>query len=517
MANRKKSNFPAKTTISGADTLDYVTGGVNYKITYDNFIAGLGVTGTLAQAGSVTSAPVLDTQGTVNNIRNLESGSGVKASISPENGLTLAHNFLFDESGASLTPDSTALQVGIRSLVGSAGISVGAVGDTIQFALTSSPASTKTIIVNSLSDLPAPVVGVITLADSIDYLVANDLVLGLNRFVMGVNTTFRASSQTLITVTCTLGSGDLFTGANRTCEIRDVAFDMTGMRLVNFTGSGTESLTVENVTTIGATSVCNFNGGKNLIVKRVNCDGCADGITLAGTITTVLIQDNLFDTCTSSFLDFGTAVVTDGTAITNQITIGASGYTFKGLANNANIGTTSIFTILNNKTFGTGLGLSNLLTTDTRFQYALNDALSDTRVDGLLSLQGNATNTVIAGAGTPVLVAGTWVVELESQMSATTAGRIIMDSVKGGRVPMAATLSLSPVSGGAKTISVHFAINGSVIANSKRSGSASGGTDILITCLWQADLATNDYVEVFVTNEDDAVDILVSSAVLQVN
>jgi hypothetical protein len=152
MANRQKSNFPAKTTISGADTLDYVTGGVNYKITYTNFIAGLGVTGTLAQAGSVTGAPVLDTQGTVNNIRSLENGSGVKASISPENGITLAHNFTASTAGLPLLTSSTALSPVVGSLTGSGGITVTANGAAIDISGTTTGFSSQ-IIVKAASDI----------------------------------------------------------------------------------------------------------------------------------------------------------------------------------------------------------------------------------------------------------------------------------------------------------------------------------------------------------------------------
>jgi len=101
MTSTKKSDFTGKTLIPSGSTFDFVINGSNFKILDTDFFAALGVTGTIVQDGAVAGTPVLDTQGTVNNIRNLEDGSGVKSSVSPENGITLEHNFTFDSSGAA--------------------------------------------------------------------------------------------------------------------------------------------------------------------------------------------------------------------------------------------------------------------------------------------------------------------------------------------------------------------------------------------------------------------------------
>lgn len=86
---RKKSNFPASTTIPSGSTFDFVSGNTNFKITIENLIGDLGVTGSIEQAGAVTGVPVLDVDGSVNKIRNLENGGGINIAVSPENGITL--------------------------------------------------------------------------------------------------------------------------------------------------------------------------------------------------------------------------------------------------------------------------------------------------------------------------------------------------------------------------------------------------------------------------------------------
>ena len=121
---RKKSEFVQKTTVESGGYLDYVVNNTNYKISYDNFVNGLGVTGSIVQDGAVTGSAILDTQGSVNNIRNLENGSGIVTNISPENGVIIAHNLTADTTGSPLFLNTTADSPTVASLVACAGISL---------------------------------------------------------------------------------------------------------------------------------------------------------------------------------------------------------------------------------------------------------------------------------------------------------------------------------------------------------------------------------------------------------
>ena len=121
---RKKSQFIAKDTVLANSYLDYVVNGYNYKISYDNFVANLGVTGSIVQDGAVTGAAILDTQGSVNNIRNLENGSGIVANVSPENGVILTHNFTQDATGTPIFLNTTADSPTFASLVAGNGIAI---------------------------------------------------------------------------------------------------------------------------------------------------------------------------------------------------------------------------------------------------------------------------------------------------------------------------------------------------------------------------------------------------------
>jgi hypothetical protein len=132
----KQSDFTQQTSIISGSFLGFFANGYNYKISYDNFLGGLGVTGTIVQDGAVTGTPVLDIQGTVNYIRNLEDGSGIVTNVSAENGITIAHNFTVNTTGEPLMQDIASASPTFVSLVGGTGIAVTTSGDTIEISST---------------------------------------------------------------------------------------------------------------------------------------------------------------------------------------------------------------------------------------------------------------------------------------------------------------------------------------------------------------------------------------------
>jgi hypothetical protein len=126
---RRKSQFVAKTTVEAGSYLDYVVNGTNYRISYDNFVSNLGVTGSIVQTGSVTGTAVLNVDGSVHKIRNIENGAGIVANVSPQNGVILSHNFTANADGLPILLNTTAASPTIASIVAGSGISVAAVNE----------------------------------------------------------------------------------------------------------------------------------------------------------------------------------------------------------------------------------------------------------------------------------------------------------------------------------------------------------------------------------------------------
>jgi len=126
----KISDFPSA-SIDDNHQLTFIGSGVNYRIPLSEFKSQLGVTGTLQQSGAITGTPILDVQATDNFIRNLEDGSGFKATVSPENGVIVEHNFTAGGDGVDVMGSPTALSPVIRSIKGSGDISVALSGNSI--------------------------------------------------------------------------------------------------------------------------------------------------------------------------------------------------------------------------------------------------------------------------------------------------------------------------------------------------------------------------------------------------
>lgn len=126
---RKKSDFVAQDTVLANSFMDYFVNNTNYRISYQNLVAGLGVTGSIVTTGDVTGSPVLEIDGTVNKIRNIENGSGIVTSITPTNGVKVNHNFTANADGLPILLNTTAASPTIASIVAGSGISVAAIND----------------------------------------------------------------------------------------------------------------------------------------------------------------------------------------------------------------------------------------------------------------------------------------------------------------------------------------------------------------------------------------------------
>lgn len=136
--------------------------------------------------------------------------------------------------------------------------------------------------------------------------------------------------------------------------------------------------------------------------------------------------------------------------------------------------------------------------------------------DGLLILAGNTTETTIAAVSTPVLVSGAWNVISTHQMTATAAGRLTYTPTIDGTVTVTAKASILMASSGEKVVSAFLAKNGVVIA-ANGSATATDTDAAQIDIPWELELGTNDYLELWVSNTSDAVNLIVSDASLRIS
>ncbi len=198
------------------------------------------------------------------------------------------------------------------------------------------------------------------------------------------------------------------------------------------------------------------------------------------------------------------------------------GFGVSGLASSGNIVSGNLATLTNSTFDGAIVALENITSKDIRWDMDKNTDIQPTRIDALLSMQNNATATVISAASTDgsnaVLVAGTWTVKETSKMTGTAAGRVTLDSEVDARLPFTSNIAVEPASGGAIVINAYVAINGVVDVDSRSKGTASSGSPASITLPWQNTYAaTTGFTEIFVENTVNGVDILVSTGKQVVN
>ncbi len=505
----KKSDFTAKTTANDTDTFDFVQNGQNFKIAKSDLVTLFGTTGSLEQLGEVTGVPVLSKSGTVNRVRNLINGSGVSVTLSPLSGAKISHNFDVDKTGVAIMKNDTDLIPTLRSIIAGPGISVAAQNGFIQIAASATPTSTKTVIVNEISDFPTAVLGVITLEDDTQYFVTNDVSTS-NRFVMGSETVLSGSDGTLITLEYT-GTGTMITSVNNSNKIRDIILTCNSGSFLDVScATGTNVFQVvscrincDEVGTIDNMYVVNF---QNIIWTVLT-----DGVTFTNNNSIISYFQNIGTISAGTFIDLGTSTF-DGFSFSNSFGVLSLGSTFlSGLASSGNINSGGLATVINTRALGAGTPLSGITTSDSLWEFISNSGISNSR-DTLLATRATG-NVVISAANTPVIIGATWTIVDQSRFLGTSGGRFTYTGT-GGFISFHATISASIVTA-TDDCTFYFYKNGVQIAGSSITRTLTAGTNANLSLLWGAELQTSDYIEVFVENNDTAVDVTIDKAIVR--
>ena len=246
----------------------------------------------------------------------------------------------------------------------------------------------------------------------------------------------------------------------------------------------------------------------------------SNGIDFTGTGQAISIIDFSVLSLSATFVgvDFGVSI-SDSIVIADLLVNAPAGAIgIKGAAGDANLTASGFASVSNSAFIGAATPLSGIVVADdVQWQFNNNQGIEDTMADALLSMQSNAVSTVIATQSVGVLLAGTWVIEQEAQVTSTTAGRVTYNGKKTLRVPVTLSVTIAPVSGGTQTMGVMIALNGVAIPNSLKTSSIASGGVTSITLPWQLTLNEGDYVEAFGTNESGTTNILASVCILRLN
>jgi hypothetical protein len=509
----------AATSNVTSDHFVFTRNATAYKIPFASMATSLGVTGTLTSLGASTAVNILHqpTAG-VNQIRAILPSYGMTALVGAEGSMNLRTNLANAGTGQTLIKDNTANQIEFRSLKAGDGVTLDLSTNEITISTTTATVTSNTVIVSSEADFPAAANGVITLVDGKNYFIASNISVA-NRFV-GANNVIMSNDTFGTTLTYT-GTGDMFTATNGLFGIKEI-----GIRCPNGTLVNTDAVTSGNLLLrwLLIYEVKNLGSIKSKATGIYDCFiqiHTGEGFTLGTASNLRLNIQNITVSSTtlstSIFANLGTATFTSLNISRITFLASTSGQVFlSGAASGANINAGVVGVVSSVNINGSMTALATISADDVGWDFANNNKIQDTRPDALLVLAAQ-TNTVIATVNTPVLVAGTFTVVSSAQMSGTAAGRATYLNARPAALPITASLTVEPVSGTGKTISAYLYKNGTQIAASKVPITTSATFPENISVIWQDTFATNDYYEIFVENNTDALDIVVRNAVLRVN
>jgi len=506
----KKSDFVQKTAVVDADSFDFVQDGQNFKVPFSAMKTAMGALGTIAQLGEVTAVPVLKATGTDYEIRNILGGSGILASLSPEDGIKLSHNFTVDTTGKAIMTNPTADSPTIRSLVAGSSINISELNGTLEIAYSATPTTSKTVIVNQESDFPTAVGNVITLLADTLYFIASDITTA-NRFVLQEDTIVSGSDGTLITLTYS-GSGVMFTSSDTSNKVKDLGCACTSGTLLDISGSvGNEifqllscAVECDVIGTIDEMYVASF--------QNITWTVITDGLTFLNNTDIISFFQNVGSIAAGTFVDFGSSTFT-GFTFSNSIGVLAVGATFlSGLVDSGNVNAGGLASVINTRALGAGTALNNITTKDSLWEFLANSGIANSR-NTYLGTNAGAT-VIIAVINTPVIIGATWVSEEESRFEGTAGGRFTYIG-SGAFIDISATITADIVTA-TDNCTFYIYKNGVKEANSGMLRELSAGNPGNFGLEWALDLATNDYIEIWAENNDTTVNIVIHKAIIKV-
>lgn len=370
------------------------------------------------------------------------------------------------------------------------------------------------VVVNSTSDFPAPVSGVITLADDTCYIIGADITL-TDRFQLGTNNQITSCSTNGVTLTYS-GAGTMFTGSSVDFGISNMRLNCPNGKLFDMTGG---LLRIDFTTVVSTSKDGTFTNVTGVVTFRTSWLDSDDGFTFVGTSTTPLLnlKDYRWSTlsATAIHVDLGTTQFTNLIIDTSLMTGVAGAKVLKGLTAGGNLLANVPATVSNNN-FGTDMTvLDGIGVNDNRWRFSNNVGTNIT--DTIIAEDAYMTTTetvTINTAGVYEQIGGVnWQSDLDAGFTTSTAGVITYDRDETITVLVVATATLAAASG-TDTLAARLAVNGTTVERSQ--GQTTNATATSVTCTATIELSTGNTLEMQVANLDTTVNIDVNVSSINV-
>jgi hypothetical protein len=356
------------------------------------------------------------------------------------------------------------------------------------------------VLVQSASDLPTPVSGVITLAAGTTYEVNGTIYLtskiNLNGcYLVGMD----ANNDKLI---YTPGSGELFTGTKGgTVKTLTLAAITTGSKLFNLDLGATENLILRDNVIASCKDVGLVKGGYIVFFSVINYSGNTNGITYQDINHLLLDNTAWFSSNYNTFEKFvGTFSMIEklggfyhGLSANSAVEIDVSGI----------VTITDAASFKNTALMGSATRVNGTFSGKWEVECPGITTEKDDVATGNVYLTSTATTTFSA-TNTPTKVLCTTTAVGLFRVSSPSSNRLVYDGIKTRRFAVVASVSVTSQAAN-KYFSFYVYKNGVKLPESEQAMRLSTGVDkgsLTITCTVQ--LSTNDYIEIWAANTSDA-------------
>lgn len=369
--------------------------------------------------------------------------------------------------------------------------------------------SPRLVFVDNKLDLPAASGGVITLADNYTYFFTTTVDLTGDRLLCGQNTTILGASSENCRIKSTGLIGTALITSEWSLPMRNITIEADVALDLDATGNPSQALDWFGVNFTNCGTVGTIANYSNFIMT----DSAfleSDGLTFDGSFDTVAFAQTLFNPAAG-----GTMITIPNTATINRrfriiyssFVVGA-GETGINVSGTATIPVEGY--ILDTVNFsGAGTYTTGVAYSDNKSLWVNCRGVVNSAAIGFMTMQANATATTVAATSTYYKAAGTTTLESISQKFSHSSNRLTYTGAITRDFRITATATMT--SGNNNELGLRIAKNGTTVSNTTSLNTTSGtGKAEGAVCQGVVQLATSDYIEIFVSNETAVTDITVT-------
>lgn len=375
----------------------------------------------------------------------------------------------------------------------------------------SSISSGNIVFVQSKSDLPTAVSGVITLANAISYFFTTIVDLTGDRLVCGLNTVILgASSENCYIKSTGLSSSTALITSNYSLPIRNISF--THGTVFNLDGDGvTTALDWFGINFVDCATVGTIKDYSNFVMTD-SAFLNSSGMTFDGSIGTVAFGNCLFDTSSG-----GTAITLASTlTVSRRFRIIYSSFVTLSGETSLNVSSSATISderyILDTVNFsGGGTYISGVDQTSNKSLFTNCVGLTNTAVNGQLYMQNNATATVISAANTFYKVLGTTSASADNSKYSHSNNRLTNNANINRKYLIQCVLSFTSGSTHVCQFGFYDSKLGAIRTPSRTKATSNAGgraENVSFACVVQH--SNGDYLEIHCSNNTSAQNITVT-------